>query len=613
MDVTEEILIDQKIKFEFIDEGDDLPIAYVTPDEWNVSSENNIKLTNAPRAIVTTEEDFNLNGFIFESDIKVENETCLNDLNVYSPPSYECNSDDSAATVMTELKQRLKKDNEDESSRCRKRVSVKIKKLSGAIIEKYSNTVRGATCNERIFKCDICGHCASAKSNLKNHMITHIREKTFACSDCPKKFSTMMYLQNHQKLHRAKEYKCELCLKTFWHKDSLNYHLKTHIGDKKFNCEYCSMRFLLAHQLRIHRRKHTGERPYQCTNCDSKFKTYGCLQTHDRTHSDVRSFICDYDQCSKSFKTRGGLMRHKRRHRADKNVVACKNCSKKFFSAWRLSIHQRTHTGERPYSCKFCSKSFTEKNVLENHERSIHTEEKPFACTQCSSKFARLSTLIDHRRTHSDERPHGCDACQKTFKSRPLLRSHKIMHREKKYSCDRCSIKFREIKSWSNHQRTDGNETDLFKCKYCDKRTAFQCVHKEHMKTHLSEKRFSCTVCEKLFSSNSLRNKHSRIHLDVNQRRYACSYCTKKFYTKAMQTRHELTHTGVKPYKCDECTRTFSRLDSLKGHMQRIHFIDLKNEPKNHRQQKPVQFECYICRLNCAANLRRLMEHLKNH
>lgn len=147
---------------------------------------------------------------------------------------------------------------------------------------------------------------------------------------------------------------------------------------------------------------------------------------------------------------------------------------------------------------------------------------------------------------------------------------------------------------------------------YCNESIGWMCVFKEHMKTHIGEKRFDCTVCSKSFASISLLNKHSKIHMDENQRRYACSLCPKKFYMSASLNRHTLTHTGKKPFKCKECSKTFARQDSLRGHMQRLHFINSKSKPKN-RQQKPIEFECYICRFKCTANKRRLVEHMKNH
>ena len=61
-----------------------------------------------------------------------------------------------------------------------------------------------------------------------------------------------------------------------------------------------------------------------------------------------------------------------------------------------------THTGARPYKCKYCDRDYTAQGDLNKHLR-IHLGENIYACDECPKTFKYKAELRHHKSVHFKE------------------------------------------------------------------------------------------------------------------------------------------------------------------------------------------------------------------
>ncbi|XP_012677840.2 zinc finger and BTB domain-containing protein 24 [Clupea harengus] len=213
----------------------------------------------------------------------------------------------------------------------------------------------------------------------------------------------------------------------------------------------------------------------------------------------------------------------------------CEDCGKVFKNHVFLKVHQRTHTGERPYGCHICGKDFTQKHTLLIHQQ-MHTGEKPHVCTICKKALSTKHSLQEHMNLHTEQKLFSCDQCGRSFTQKRQLKSHYRIH----------------------------TGQSLPECAHCQRRFLDAAQLKKHLRTHTGEKPFTCEICGKCFTAKSTLQTHIRIHR--GEKPYVCSVCGKSFSDASAHRRHVSSHSGKKPFSCSVCSLSFARPDNLKVH-----------------------------------------------
>ena len=152
--------------------------------------------------------------------------------------------------------------------------------------------------------------------------------------------------------NRYRNFQCDVCGKTFKHKNNLSTHKKIHT-DQALKCTFCQKKFARPSNLKLHIRIHTNERPYQCSYCEKSFKRKQTLIDHNRIHTGEKPYQCSF--CEKSFKQR--ILKQIQ----VKNLINV------------LTVHNRIHTGEKPYQCPICHKAFRTKSNCTKHKKTHWT------------------------------------------------------------------------------------------------------------------------------------------------------------------------------------------------------------------------------------------------
>ncbi|XP_069132868.1 uncharacterized protein [Argopecten irradians] len=235
--------------------------------------------------------------------------------------------------------------------------------LSGDQNAWYLNTMKGTMNTPQVsagdsgigttrqcFLCKFCSLVFKDKQTYKEHtMSVHSLEYLAFCDDCAKGFKSVHGYKTHCKMyHSTIEHNFPKCLE-----------IKAEVPSNDCLRQISTIQPIDDQTF--------GQR-YLCKLCCIAYRDKESYKEHILSvHSTEYVAFCDH--CVKGFKTNSGYRMHYKMYhsKAGNNFPKCQYCEKPFLCKSRLAIHERIHTGERPFICYPCGRTYKTKHDLINH------------------------------------------------------------------------------------------------------------------------------------------------------------------------------------------------------------------------------------------------------